>query len=82
MDTTVWRFGTVGLALCLGRGPVAERPADLPLMSERVDDPTQPPAMFVGDRGNLPSTNVGRLPKRRVGVIDDQQSAAGRAADG
>ena len=64
-----------------GRGPVSQRPADLPLVPERIDDPTQAPAVLVADRSNLPRTDVNRPPKRRIRIIDDQQSTTGRATN-
>lgn len=61
--------------------PVAERVSDLPLVSERVDHPTQPPTMFIADGGNLASTGTNGALEHRPGVVDDQQRTAGCAPD-
>jgi hypothetical protein len=47
------------------------------LMAERVCDPGKPPAVFVCRGGACGD----RVVEDRLGVIDDEEGAAGRAAD-
>jgi len=65
----------VGVAARCRGGP------DFPLMAEWVCDPGEPPAVFVCRRGGGGGTCGDRVVEDRLGVIDDEEVAAGRAAD-
>jgi hypothetical protein len=54
---------------------------DFPVVAERVGDPGKMPAVFVGWMGGRAGTRGDRLAENRVGVIDNEQGAAGGAAD-
>jgi hypothetical protein len=54
--------------------------ADFPVMAERVGDPGKAPAVFVGWLGSGGGACGDRLAEDRIGVIDDEQGAAGGAA--
>ena len=51
------------------------------MMAEWVCDPGKPPAVFVCRRGGGGGTCGDRVVEDRLGVIDDEEGAAGRAAD-
>jgi len=63
------------------RRPGAERPADLPLVPERIDDAAQTPAVLVASRGFQRGAGADRPPQDGVRVIGHQQRPARRAAD-
>ena len=46
------------------------RPADFPLMTERIEDPAQAPAVLVGHLGRRDRTGSDRLREHRVRVFD------------
>ena len=51
-------------------------------MTERIDNPAHPPAVFVGNLRYGGSTRTHRPVKDGIGIIDHQQSPARCAADG
>src|SRR5262249_15254601 len=63
---------------CSAWRPHACRPADLPLMTERIENPAQPPAMLIGHLRCRRGTGAYRLREHRVGIIDYQQDPARR----
>lgn len=64
-------------------GPRAERSTDLPLVTERIDDPSEARAVLARDRRRLRRrARPGGLRVHLVGVVDDQQRAARGAAGG
>jgi len=64
-----------------GRRPGTEGPPDFPLMTERVDDPADAPAMLVSHPGRRGGTSVHRLVENSFRVTDHQQHPAGCPAD-
>src|ERR1700761_1377947 len=61
--------------------PAAQRPADLPLVAERVGDPAQPPAVLVGHLAGRAGPGRHRLAEQPVRVVGDEQDATGGTAD-
>src|SRR5262245_45318515 len=65
----------------LTRRPRPERNADLPLLTERVDNPAEAPPVLVTHRRCLRRARGYRLSDDSVRVIDHEQRPARRAAD-
>ena len=61
--------------------PGTKRPADFPLVPERVEDPAQTPAVLIGHLGRYTGASRQRLREHRVRVVCHEQGPAGRAAD-
>src|SRR5436190_17467902 len=78
-------YVSAGFARCFPRRssgwPGSERHADLPLMTERVDNPAESPAMLVAHRGRLLSAGGDCLPDHAVGLVDHEQRPACRTID-
>jgi hypothetical protein len=63
---------TEGLRLTVSdRWPDSERLADLPLVTKRIHDPTETPAVFVADRGRLGRPRVNRPLHHARRIVDD-----------
>jgi hypothetical protein len=77
----IWRHPGHRKAWPSGWRPGTYRPADLPLMTERIEDPAQTPAVLVGHLGCRNGTGLYCLGKHRVRIINNKQNPAGRAAD-
>lgn len=71
-----------GIELQLAGWPGSERPPDLPLVPERVDDSSEPPSVLVVYRRGLSRAGRDRLPGNCFGIVDDEQHPAGCAVDG
>src|SRR5215468_7444511 len=65
----------------LRRRPGAERSADLPLVAEWIDNPAEPPAVFVANGRRDARAGGDRSLDDRLGVVDDEQCATGRTVD-
>jgi hypothetical protein len=50
------------------------------VVAERIGDPGKAPAVFVGRLGSGDGTRGDRLAENRIGIIDNEQGAAGGAA--
>ena len=57
------------------------RLTDLPLVTEWIDDPAQPPTVLIGHLGCRRGTGRDGLREHHIRIIDHQQSPACRAAD-
>jgi hypothetical protein len=85
-----WRSGRDGLALLpqpislgpqSGGRPRSDGHADFPLVPERIDDPTEPPAVLVLHcRGFARPSRDGHA-EDRVGVLDHQKGSSRRTID-
>ena len=65
----------------LARWSGFERKANLPFMTEWIDDPAEQPAVLVVDWRGLGCAGGHRLPDNALGIFDDEQRPAGRAID-
>ena len=63
------------------RWPLAKRLADLPVVAEGVLDPAQQPAVGLVRRVDLGGAGGNGPPRRRCGVLDDQEHAHRAAAE-
>jgi hypothetical protein len=61
--------------------PRAKRHPDFPLVAERIDDPAETPPVLVADGRGFTRAGSDRSLDDRLGVVDDEQCAAGRAVD-
>jgi hypothetical protein len=64
------------------RWPGTQRPADLPLVVEGVDDPTHPAAALFTHRSSLSGAGAQGLTEHGAGILDDEQCPTRGAADG
>ena len=71
----------VGSRLRRHRRPPSRRPSDLPLVTERVDDPTKTPSVLDGDRRSLCRTRSNGPFDERVRIVNGHEDAASPASD-
>jgi hypothetical protein len=64
-----------------GQGPLDQRLADLPVVTERVGDSSQQPAVRLGDGIDLRRSRGLGLLHDAAGVVDDHQHPLGRPAE-
>ena len=64
------------------RGPRSERVADLPLVSERINESADSPSVFVLRRRRLDTARRDASAHHRVGIIDDQKKPGCCSPDG
>jgi hypothetical protein len=64
-----------------GWRPGSKWPADLPFMTERIDDPAQAPAVLVGHVGCWRGAGADRLREHRIWIVGYQQDPARCTAD-
>ncbi len=75
------RAPRTGSRLRRHRRPPSRRPPDLPLVTERVDDPTKTPPVLDSDRRSLGCTRTDRPFDKRIWVVDGHEDAASRSSD-
>src|SRR6266516_4526083 len=63
------------------RRPGHDRLADLPLVTEWINDAADPPAVLIADRGQLSSASSDGPRQHGIGVLDDEQCPARATAD-
>jgi hypothetical protein len=55
--------------------------ARFPLVTKRIDKPTETPTVLFSNPGLLSGTRVDRALKYRIGIMDDKQSPTRRSVD-
>ena len=71
---------------CLGwnrlpRWPITQRSANFPLVAEWVDDPPEPPSVFVLDRGSFDCAGVDCRGNNGLRGVHDEERSACRASE-